>query len=131
MAAFLGLYLEALDEELFTLQSSIIKHKPTSTPKVDELEGEIRSGEGQTEVGERDYTVRRLFYLCTRFSVADVYGHARQVRSGLPSRAYLMEGPTQPYARLASLTLSPSKTGDHSNSTSRSVSSSFSPSRLT
>ncbi|KAH9980795.1 hypothetical protein BJV77DRAFT_1073382 [Russula vinacea] len=55
-AGFLGLYLEALDEELFTLQSSIIKHKPTSTPKVDELEGEIRSGEGQTEVGERDYT---------------------------------------------------------------------------
>ena len=53
----LGLYLEALDEELVALQPSIIKHKPASTPKVDELGGEIRSGEGQTEVGERDYTV--------------------------------------------------------------------------
>ena len=42
------------------LQSSIIKHKPTSTPKVDELEEEIRSSEGKTEVGERDYTVRQF-----------------------------------------------------------------------
>jgi hypothetical protein len=57
---FLGLYLEALDEELVTLQSSIGKHKPSSAPKVDELEE------------ERDCTVRQLLYLCTEFGDADV-----------------------------------------------------------
>jgi hypothetical protein len=59
VAVFLGLYLEALDEELVTLQSSISKHKPASTPKVDELEEETRSDKGQTEVEERDCTVRQ------------------------------------------------------------------------
>ncbi|KAF8471454.1 hypothetical protein DFH94DRAFT_674474 [Russula ochroleuca] len=58
-AVFLGLYLEALDEELVTLQSSIGKHKPSSAPKVDELEE------------ERDCTVRQLLYLCTEFGDAD------------------------------------------------------------
>jgi hypothetical protein len=54
---FLGLYLEALDEELVALRSSISTDKPTSTLKVEEFQEETQSGEDQTEVGERDYTV--------------------------------------------------------------------------
>jgi hypothetical protein len=54
-AVFLGLYLEALDEELVTLQSSISTRKPASTLKVEELEEETQSGEGQMR--ERDYSV--------------------------------------------------------------------------
>jgi hypothetical protein len=57
VAVFLELYLEALDEELVALQSSISKHEPGSTLKAGELE-ETESGEGQTEMGGRDYTVR-------------------------------------------------------------------------
>ena len=54
---FLGLYLEALDEELVTLRSSTSTHKLASTLKVEEIEEETQSGEGQTEMIERDYTV--------------------------------------------------------------------------
>ena len=59
----LGLYLEALDEELFTLPSSrsIGTHEPASALGVEELEEKGQSAEGQMEVGERDYTVRQLF----------------------------------------------------------------------
>ncbi|KAH9987597.1 hypothetical protein BJV77DRAFT_774473 [Russula vinacea] len=53
----LDLYLEALDEELVALQSSIGTHRPTSILKVEGLEEETQSGEGQTEVGEQDDTV--------------------------------------------------------------------------
>ena len=49
------------------LQPPISKHKPAPTPKADKLEEETRSpaGEGQTEVEERDCTVRQFFYLCS------------------------------------------------------------------
>ena len=59
---YLGLYLQALDEELVTLRSSISTHKLESSLKVKELKEGTRSGEGQT-VGERDYTVRQFFSL--------------------------------------------------------------------
>ena len=55
---FLGLYLEALDEELVTLRSSIGTHRPASTLKLQELKEESQSGETHTEMKERDYTVR-------------------------------------------------------------------------
>ena len=60
---FLGLYLEALEEELSTLPSSrsIGTHEPALALGVEELEEKAQSAEGQTEVGERDYTVRQLF----------------------------------------------------------------------
>jgi hypothetical protein len=45
----------------------------------------------------------------------------RQVRLSHPSRTYSVEGPDRPYACQTSLTPSLSKTGDCSNSTSRSV----------
>jgi hypothetical protein len=57
---FLGLYLEALDEELVTLRSSIGTHRSASTLKVKELEEETHIGESQTEMRERHYTVRRF-----------------------------------------------------------------------
>ena len=60
---FLGLYLEALDEELVTLHSSTSTQKPASTLMVEELEEDIQSGKGQTEVGERDVTVRQFIFL--------------------------------------------------------------------
>jgi hypothetical protein len=49
----LDVYLEALDEELVT------SHKPVSTLKAEE---ETESGDGDTEVGERDDTVREFFF---------------------------------------------------------------------
>ena len=55
---FLGLYLEALDEELVTLRSSIGTHRSASIMKVKELEEETHSGGSQTEMRKRDYTVR-------------------------------------------------------------------------
>jgi hypothetical protein len=54
---FLGRYLDALDEELVTLRSSVT-HKPASIQKVEGFEEENRLGEDATEVGERDYMVR-------------------------------------------------------------------------
>lgn len=59
---FLGLYLDALDEELVALRSSFSTHKPASTLKVEGPEEETQSGDGQTEVGERDYMVRQFFF---------------------------------------------------------------------
>jgi hypothetical protein len=59
--------------------------KPASTLKFEEVGEEIQSGEGQTKVGEREYTDLR---------VADMGMDAnRQVRPSRPSRAYSMEGP--------------------------------------
>ena len=96
---FLSLYLEALDEELVTLRSSISKRTRASTPKVDELEEEIQSAEGQTEVEKRDCTVRQFLYFCTEFGVADVYVDTnRQVRSSRPSHSYSVERPARLYA---------------------------------
>ena len=57
---FLGLYLDALDEELATLRSPIGMHIPALTLKVEELEEESRSGENQMVMRERDYTVRQF-----------------------------------------------------------------------
>jgi hypothetical protein len=61
---FLGLYLDALDEELVKLNAYISTHKPALAPRsVEELKEEAQSAEDQTEVGKRDYTVRQLFDL--------------------------------------------------------------------
>lgn len=49
---FLDLYLDAIDEELVELHTLISA-----------CEEEARSAEGQTEVGKRDYTVRRVLFL--------------------------------------------------------------------
>lgn len=49
---FLDLYLDALDEELVELHTLISA-----------CEEGARSAEGQTEVGKRDYTVRRVLFL--------------------------------------------------------------------
>ena len=60
---FLGLYLDALDEELAELRAFISTHKPASALGIEELKEEAQSAEGQAEakVGIRDHTVRRLF----------------------------------------------------------------------
>ena len=62
-AQFLGLYLDALNEELVQLQTYNSAHKPASAPSAAELEEEVQSAEGQTEVGKRDYAVCQLFFL--------------------------------------------------------------------
>ena len=68
---FLGLYLEALDEELVTLHSSISTHKPasTSTLKVEKLKEETQLGEGQAEMRELGYTVRQYFLLSLHWTL--------------------------------------------------------------
>jgi len=55
-AVFSDLYLEALDEELVTLRSSISWCRPASMLKAEELGEETQSGESQI-VRERDYTL--------------------------------------------------------------------------
>ena len=56
---FFRLYLDALDEELLTLLDSISGHKPaTAAPGVEEREV---PQSGQTDMGERGFTVRQLF----------------------------------------------------------------------
>jgi hypothetical protein len=113
---FLGLYLDALDEELVELRN-ISTHKPASTSSVED---------GQPEVGKRDYTVRYSF--STGLDIADICMDTnRRVQSSCPSRVYSVDVPIRPYARQAIQMLSLSKPGDHSNSTSRSVSPPFSP----
>jgi hypothetical protein len=61
-AEFLVLYLDALNEELVQPHTYTSAHRPASAPGVGELEEEAQSAEGQTEVGEREYTVRQLFF---------------------------------------------------------------------
>jgi hypothetical protein len=57
--AFFAVYLDALDEELLALLTSISMHKPSSTMiKVEEFNEWSQSDDGQTEVGKRDYIVR-------------------------------------------------------------------------
>jgi hypothetical protein len=56
----LGLYLEALDEELVVLHPYM---STASVPGVKELEEEAQSTEGKSEVGVRDYTVRHIHFL--------------------------------------------------------------------
>ena len=58
----LGLYLDALDEELGELDSYISLQKPTSAPSIEEREGEAQSSEGEAEVGKRDHTVRPICF---------------------------------------------------------------------
>ena len=54
---FFGVYLDALDEELVTIRSSIGTHRRASILKVEELEEEGQPGDRQTEMRERDYMV--------------------------------------------------------------------------
>ena len=61
-AEFLALYLDALDEELAQLHRYTSAHKPASAPGVGEVKEEVQSAEGQTEVGERENTVRQLSF---------------------------------------------------------------------
>ena len=57
--AFLGLYLDALDEELVELRTYIGTQKPASALSVEQLEEESQSADGQSEAGKRDYAVRQ------------------------------------------------------------------------
>ena len=116
---FLRLFLNALDEELVAIQTYISTHKPVSAPSVEGLEEEAQAG----GVVKRDYTVCQLFSLLhPELNITDVCMEKnRPVWLSRPSRAYLAEGPVRPYARQASPTSSPSKTGGHFSSTSRSV----------
>jgi hypothetical protein len=64
----LGLYLDALDEELVELHTFISTHKPASTSSVEELDEEAQSAEGRIEVRKREYTVRQLFFFSLRWA---------------------------------------------------------------
>jgi hypothetical protein len=114
------MYLDALDEELLAVLTPASTHKAASAA----LEVEERVSEpGLTTVGKRGSMVRQLFHLSFSPSRLSLMTDTnRQNWSSHPSRAYSVESPGQPCARQISLTSSPSKTGDRSNSTSRSVS---------
>ena len=113
---FLGLYLDALDEELVELHTYISTHKPASAPSRERFEG-------QSEVGAREHPVCYYLPLFTILNVADLWMDInRQVQSRRPSHAYSVGGPVRQFACQASPTPSPSKPGERSNSTSRSAS---------
>jgi hypothetical protein len=69
---FFRLYLDALDEELVALLASVIGHKATAAPGVEDHEV---SQSGQTEVGKRGFMVRRFVFisLCAELDNADGY----------------------------------------------------------
>ena len=69
---FFGLYLAALDEEMVERRTYISTHKVASTSSVEELEEETHSAEGQTELGEKDRTVRQLLCPSTKLDADDV-----------------------------------------------------------
>lgn len=58
---FLRLYLDALDEELVKTHTYTTTNEPASALCVEELEEGDQSGEGQTEVGNRGYTVHQSY----------------------------------------------------------------------
>ena len=60
---FLGLYLDALDEELVEIHSYISTHKQATTASVEEVEEEAQMAEGQSDVGKREDNVRQSFFL--------------------------------------------------------------------
>ena len=69
MENFLGFYLDALEEELLALHSSIIPPKPASAVcnNAEEREEGLQSGEGWTEVGKRSHLILThevCFLLC-------------------------------------------------------------------
>ena len=71
---FLGLYLDALDEELVELHTYTSTQRPASPPSIEELKEKTQSAEGQTEVGKRDHTVRQfLSPLCTELDVVGIH----------------------------------------------------------
>jgi hypothetical protein len=60
---FFSVYLNALDEELLAVFTSVSTHKPTSAAlNVEGLREGSRSGEGKTEVGKRDDIVRQFSF---------------------------------------------------------------------
>jgi hypothetical protein len=64
---FLRLYLDALDEELLVLLATISGHK--SAPAAPGVEEHEVSQSGQTEMGKRGFSVRRLF--CAELGIID------------------------------------------------------------
>ena len=126
---FFGFYLDTLEEELLALLASINPSKAgPPTHKVEEREEEPQSGAGWTEVGKRNRmiltrTVCQPFSsLCTELGVVD--GRLcvnRPSQWNLLSHVYLAESSVRPCAHRSNVTVSSSKTGDHSNSTFRFV----------
>ena len=132
---FFGFYLDALEEELLALLASINPSKAVSaTHMVEEREEGPQSGVGWTEVGKRNRmiltrTVRQLFSsLCTDIGVVDGRLYVtRPSQSSHLSRVYLVESSVRRCAHRTNATVSSLKTGDHSNSTFRSVAFSLLP----
>lgn len=66
---YLGVYLNALEEELLAL-TSVSVHKPAFTAlRMEERKEGSQSGEGQTGVGKRDYIVRQSFSQCSELAL--------------------------------------------------------------
>jgi hypothetical protein len=119
---FFSAYLDALEEELLALLTSINPQQAASVAlKVEELKVGSQSGEGQTE-GKRDNIVRQSSSQCIELVVIDFCLNTNSpVQSSHPFHGYSVESFAGPCAWQASPTLSQSRVGGHYNSTSRSV----------
>jgi hypothetical protein len=89
---FLGLYLNALDEELVELHTYISTHRPASTPRI---EAQSAEGQAEAEVGIRDHTVRpshsltalsssMLTYAWTRIGRYSRVAHLAHIQRKIP-----------------------------------------------
>ena len=65
--------MDALDDELVKLQTSVGTQEPASAPNVEILKEKARSAEGQTEVGKREYMVVIVLSLSTPGSALLTY----------------------------------------------------------
>lgn len=125
----MGFYLDTLEEELLALLSSISPPKPTSAVSEEREEG-VQAGEGWTEVGKRNkmmltrtvcYSFASLHYVWQADAGQRVDGAHRSSQLSRPSRAYSAASSDPHYVRHINATRSSSRTGGHSNSTSRHV----------
>ena len=88
-----------------------------------EVEEREVSQSGQTEVGSQGFMVRRLSHLCAELGIDKEFTDVnRPISLSHLLRVYSEGSSVRPSTPQASPTLSLQKTGDHSISTSRSVS---------
>ena len=84
---FLGLYLDALDEELVELHTYIRTHMLASTGSAEKLEEGAQQAGGQTKVGKREHTVLSLTlltYAWTRIGKFSRFAHLSHIRWKVP-----------------------------------------------
>ena len=101
---FLGLYSDALDEELVELRTNICIDKAVSGAGVDVLEEEAQLVDGQTG-RKQGNTVCQSFFLCSRIDVADGCMDHKQASSVESPISRIFGGRSNSHPRSPGLTI--------------------------